>query len=486
MAGLSETCTHVAAVLFYLEASARIQGSLSCTQAECKWIIPSYLEEVEYRTIEEIDFTSADRKKRQLNQSIQSEINSLVTHSKKAKTKCNDSPRLPIEDLDMFYKSLSNCDTMPAILSLIPLYSDRYVPKTLLQEYPKPLQSLFDPKYMELEYPELLSVSESIEVIVNLDMAKLVEKETVKQSRSNLWFTYRAGRVTASKMKSVCTTDVSNPSQRLIKTICYPEAFCFKSNATSWGCMHEKAAQNMYLKHTTSKHSDLKVTDSGLVINPQWSHIAASPDGWVDCTCCGSGVIEIKCPFCHKGDTIEDAAVLDKQFCLKTDSCGLHLDKKHAYYYQIQTQLHICDVEFCDFVLCTFPQSSQEDMQLHIERITKDTTLWHECVEKATHFFRICILPELLGKWYTKSPRDALSDSALHQPSALCTNERPICYCQGPEEGKMIGCDNPNCKIEWFHFACLKITEAPKGKRKWYCPDCRILPEFNRSKKKIV
>ena len=50
----------------------------------------------------------------------------------------------------------------------------------------------------------------------------------------------------------------------------------------------------------------------------------------------------------------------------------------------------------------------------------------------------------------------------------------------------MIGCDNPNCKIEWFHFACLKITEAPKGKRKWYCPDCRILPGFNRSKQKIV
>ena len=97
----------------------------------------------------------------------------------------------------------------------------------------------------------------------------------------------------------------------------------------------------MYLKHTTFKHSDLKVTDSGLVINPQWSHIAASPDGWVDCTCCGSGVLEMKCPFCHRGDTIADAAVLGKQFCLKTDSSGLHLDKnmliviryKHSYIY---------------------------------------------------------------------------------------------------------------------------------------------------------
>ena len=101
---------------------------------------------------------------------------------------------------------------MSAILSLIPLYSDRYVPNTLLQEYPKPLQSLFDPKYMELEYPELLYVSESIEVIVSPDMANLVEKETMKQSGSNLWFKYHAGRVTASKMKSVCTTDVSNSS----------------------------------------------------------------------------------------------------------------------------------------------------------------------------------------------------------------------------------------------------------------------------------
>ena len=26
------------------------------------------------------------------------------------------------------------------------------------------------------------------------------------------------------------------------------------------------------------------------------------------------------------------------------------------------------------------------------------------------------------------------------------------CYCQGPEEGEMVGCDNPDCKYEWFHL----------------------------------
>jgi hypothetical protein len=35
----------------------------------------------------------------------------------------------------------------------------------------------------------------------------------------------------------------------------------------------------------------------------------------------------------------------------------------------------------------------------------------------------------------------------------------------------MIGCDNARCPIEWFHFACVHLTNKPKGK--WYCPQCR-------------
>ena len=32
-------------------------------------------------------------------------------------------------------------------------------------------------------------------------------------------------------------------------------------------------------------------------------------------------------------------------------------------------------------------------------------------------------------------------------------------------------CDNDACKIEWFHFGCVKLNAKPKGK--WYCPECR-------------
>jgi inhibitor of growth protein 5 len=37
-------------------------------------------------------------------------------------------------------------------------------------------------------------------------------------------------------------------------------------------------------------------------------------------------------------------------------------------------------------------------------------------------------------------------------------------------KGEMVGCDNAECAIEWFHFACVNLTSKPKGK--WYCPTC--------------
>ncbi|XP_066143177.1 inhibitor of growth protein 5 isoform X1 [Euwallacea fornicatus] len=49
-------------------------------------------------------------------------------------------------------------------------------------------------------------------------------------------------------------------------------------------------------------------------------------------------------------------------------------------------------------------------------------------------------------------------------------NEPTYCLCHQVSYGEMIGCDNPDCPIEWFHFACVQLTTKPKGK--WYCPKC--------------
>ncbi|PRP85308.1 hypothetical protein PROFUN_06910 [Planoprotostelium fungivorum] len=49
-------------------------------------------------------------------------------------------------------------------------------------------------------------------------------------------------------------------------------------------------------------------------------------------------------------------------------------------------------------------------------------------------------------------------------------NEPTYCTCNRVSFGEMVGCDNPDCKIEWFHYECVGLTAAPKGK--WYCADC--------------
>ena len=49
-------------------------------------------------------------------------------------------------------------------------------------------------------------------------------------------------------------------------------------------------------------------------------------------------------------------------------------------------------------------------------------------------------------------------------------NEPRYCYCHEISHGEMIACDNVDCQIEWFHYACVGLKEAPKGK--WFCNVC--------------
>ena len=496
MAGLGETCTHISSVLFYLEASARLFGTnKTCTEESCKWIIPSYQKEVQYLPMKEIDFTSARGKKRTLDDHIKAACMEDVDFEEAGDMEqCKKVGSKPTEtELSLLFQNLSTGGTKPGVLSVIPEYSDRYVPKSSSKEFPPPLSALKDSKCMEMDYDDLLTECKLVSVDITAQSADAIEKATLDQSSSKLWFKYRAGRITASRMKSVCHTNAVKPAQSLIKGICYPEVFSFKTKATIWGCQHEQKARNLYFKISNSQHKSFSVKDSGLVINCEWPFIGASPDGIINCSCHGKGVLEIKCPFCHRESTIQSAA-MDKTFCLKKSGENLCLDRSHAYYYQVQTQLFVCDVEYADFCVCTFLKDGNDydDGGIHIERICKDFDFWEKCVEKARNFFTTCLLPEILGNWYTRpsfkndstnsltddTPGTSGSGNSSAGDDTSDSTVQTFCYCHGPEEGDMIACDNPKCAIEWFHIICLKMERLPKGKAKWYCPDCRILPQF--------
>ncbi|GAO48361.1 hypothetical protein SAICODRAFT_21218 [Saitoella complicata NRRL Y-17804] len=56
------------------------------------------------------------------------------------------------------------------------------------------------------------------------------------------------------------------------------------------------------------------------------------------------------------------------------------------------------------------------------------------------------------------------------------------CLCEQVADGNMVACDNyKECPREWFHYACVGLERAPRGK--WLCPYCSGKLEFKPKKK---
>ncbi|WVQ80285.1 hypothetical protein IAT38_002390 [Cryptococcus sp. DSM 104549] len=49
-------------------------------------------------------------------------------------------------------------------------------------------------------------------------------------------------------------------------------------------------------------------------------------------------------------------------------------------------------------------------------------------------------------------------------------DSKVYCTCRQVSYGEMIGCDDDDCEIEWYHLACLNLDKTPEGN--WICPRC--------------
>ena len=61
--------------------------------------------------------------------------------------------------------------------------------------------------------------------------------------------------------------------------------------------MEEEARQHYLEEKKRLGHKDVKVEPCGLFVIQNKSFLGASPDAVVSCSCCGKGVLEIKCPY---------------------------------------------------------------------------------------------------------------------------------------------------------------------------------------------
>ncbi len=109
------------------------------------------------------------------------------------------------------------------------------------------------------------------------------------------------------------------------------------------------------------------------------AYLGATPDGIVNCDCCGEGLLEIKCPYSYCNSSISE--INDPHFYLEKDEDGnLQLKKSHDYFIQVQAQMIICNKQYCDFVCWT-------TTSIHIEHIEVDPEDMKSILPKFTTFF---------------------------------------------------------------------------------------------------
>ena len=78
----------------------------------------------------------------------------------------------------------------------------------------------------------------------------------------------------------------------------------------------------------TKSHASFKVTAAGMFIDQERPFVGALPDGIITCTCCGKGVLEVKCTFCIKDGLPQED---QENLCMTQKNGQWTLKRNHAY-----------------------------------------------------------------------------------------------------------------------------------------------------------
>ena len=213
-----------------------------------------------------------------------------------------------------------------------------------------------------------------------------LEKMTRSQAESSLWKRQRKGRITASIVHDIKTTD---------RKECIKKVMRENSTDISWipavryGVTNERKAKEKYVENVAREHTNFTFRDCGLVVDSTFPVFAASPDGVTNCDCHGEGLVEVKCCYKYREELVRDIPNLDNTFYLEKDSCTLK--KSHRYYTQVQFQMYVCQKPYCDFVVYT-------NKSIYVQTILYDPPFVNSLIEKCLQFANDHLLRELISR----------------------------------------------------------------------------------------
>ena len=241
-------------------------------------------------------------------------------------------------------------------------------------------------------------ISRFLEIIpLNERDVSKIERTTRNQSKSNTWKEQRKGRITASNFKSVSAKvdsvarakgTLKSKTTALVSRLLHGSPNIDYIPAIKWGKEKEDQAYNEFHVKALAQHQQCKLSKSGLWVMKNKPYIGASRDGVMSCACCGNAVLEIKCPYSIRNSCVSDNWH-QTDFLTETDGV-VKLKTDHSYYYQITGQMAITGSSRCFFVVWT-------TQELHVEIVHFDAVFWGSVLQKLDVFFKSYMVKVLLG-----------------------------------------------------------------------------------------
>lgn len=361
IAGAGEVCSHVGALLYALEYVYICRHNTSCTDVRSMWNVPK-TSDVKYEPVGNMNYGQP--------------------HTSKMTTK--EIPAVTKEETVAILKRLRDAGYEAVLMRTVEPFASEIEEKNSVTCPANPYKALFKEEYEQLYLGQLLQLAnDHIKIEMTLEACEQIENMTRGQSSCSHWYIQRAGRITASNLRKVCKTSVTKPSLSLIKIICYPQKYSFSTAATKWGINHEKTALLAFEKERAPMHTNLKVRSGcGLVIDPAFPQLAASPDALQRCDCCGTGLVEVKCPYVLKTISLQEFAE-KRGTCLKKSQHG------KVYIFKC---MHEQIESVSDRDLRTLIGQSSDACQIQLIGALNLSDTDSICLRIRSHFFIIVIL----------------------------------------------------------------------------------------------
>ena len=227
----------------------------------------------------------------------------------------------------------------------------------------------------------ILDDQQRMDLIDKLNHLKSVPQP---EQRSLEWYQFRKEHLTASDLGKITKNSVCQKRDLIINKCSDKTTMSAMGKACKHGIKYEDIAIKIYEKRNNSE-----VLEFGCIPHPTLPHFAASPDG----ICSEKSdnligrMVEIKCP-------------------ISREITGLPLP---MYWAQMQGQLEVADLEYCDFVECKIKEYSNEkeyyedgDEFLTNTKLEKGVIINLLDVENDKTFFiysELCLSKKNLHKW---------------------------------------------------------------------------------------